>query len=143
MPRQPGRWREWLARFVPGELAGLLGSYLGYLVAIRAGLPPLAAAYGAALGENCGYYAAVFVRDWYALPATERRAGRVWKAMLHDFGLAEALDTTAIRPGATVLAVALLGTAWGVGVGKVVADLAFYLIAVTFWERRRRREGAG
>lgn len=135
-------WREWLARFLPAELLGLAGSYVGYLLCARLGLPPVAAAYGAAFGENVGYYSAVFARDWFALPRAERRAGRIARDMLHDFGVAEALDSLIVRPGGTLLAVSLFGEALGIGIGKVAADIVFYVLAITFWERRRAREEA-
>lgn len=135
-------WRSWLARFLPAELLGLAGSYAGYLLCVRAGLPPLVAAYGAALGENIGYYAAVFVRDWFALAPDQRRPGRVLRAMVHDFGFAEALDSFLVRPGATLLAVTAFGEALGIGIGKIVGDVIFYALAITFWERRRAREDA-
>lgn len=136
-------WRDWLARFLPAEALGLVGSYLGYALCIRAGLPPLAAAYGAAFGENIGYYGAVCVRDWFALPADKRSAGRVLRAMGHDFGLAEALDTLLIRPAATLAGVHLMGQAIGIAAGKIVSDLVFYALAITLWERRRAREDEG
>lgn len=136
------KWRERLIRFLPAELLGLACSYGGYLLCVHVGLSPVLAAYGAAMGENCGYYAAVFVRDWFALPRTHRQPRRVLRAMVHDFGVAEALDTLVIRPGATLLAVHLLGQAMGIAVGKFVADGVFYVLAIGFWERRRLREDA-
>lgn len=135
-------WREWLSRFLPAELLGLAGSYFGYLLCARLGLPPLAAAYGAAFGENVGYYGAVFGRDWFALPRAERRARRVAGNMLHDFGPAEVLDSLIVRPGGTLLAVSLFGEALGIGIGKVADDIVFYILAITFWVRRRARENA-
>ena len=135
-------WRGWMARFLPAEVLGLVGSYAGYLVCSRAGFPPAVAAYGAAMGENCVYYAVIFLRDLAAQPPGQRRAGTILRAMIHDFGLAEALDTLVMRPGATLLAVTVLGEAIGIAVGKVAADAVFYGLAITFWERRRAREGA-
>lgn len=136
------KWRERLVRFLPAELLGLACSYGGYLLCVHAGLSPFLAAYGAAVGENCGYYAAVFVRDWFVLPRKRRQPRRVLRAMAHDFGVAEALDTLIIRPGATLLAVNLLGQTAGIAVGKFVADGVFYMLAIGFWERRRSREDA-
>lgn len=133
-------WRDWLARFLPAELLGLAGSYVGYLLCTRLGLPPVAAVYGAAFGENVGYYAAVFTRDWFALPQEKRQPVRVLRTMVHDFGLAEALDFFVVRPGSTLLAVNAFGEAVGIGIGKIVGDVIFYVLAIGFWERRRTRE---
>ncbi|MCB2066281.1 MAG: hypothetical protein KDE15_06540 [Erythrobacter sp.] len=133
---------HWLDRFGWAELAGIAGSYGGWLAAsaLLAG-PALGPAYGAAMGENCGYYAVIFLRDWRAAPPASRSARRTLGAMIHDFGLAEVLDSLAVRPGLTLLAVSLLGAGWGVGAGKLAADVVFYLLAIMFYERRRQREG--
>ena len=133
-------WRDWIARFVPAEVAGLAGTYAGYLLIEGAGGSPLLSAYGAALGENCGYYLAVFGRDWFALPSDQRSVGKIVRGMIRDFGLAEVLDTFVVRPAMTMGAVALFGQAIGIAVAKIVADALFYLLAITSWERRRSRE---
>ena len=61
--------------------------------------------------------------------------------MAHDFGLAELLDSSIVRPGVTLASVSLLGAALGIGVGKVLSDVVFYVLAIAFYERRRAREG--
>lgn len=137
----PGRWRDWLARFGPAELAGIVGSYCGYLGISALGLPPVVAAYGAALGENTGYYGVIAVRDWRAAPPAERRVSRIAANMVHDFGIAEVLDSFVVRPAVTLASVSLLGAALGIGVGKVLSDVVFYVLAIAFYERRRAREG--
>ena len=136
-----GNWRDWLRRFGWAELCGIAGSYLGYLLAQHVSASPAIAAYGATFGENSAYYSVIFLRDMRSHPAAERSKGKVLLGMMHDFGLAEVLDSLAVRPGLTLLAVALLGQVLGVGAGKVAADLVFYLLAIAFYERRRAREG--
>lgn len=136
-----GNWRDWLARFGPAELAGIVGSYCGYLGFTALGLPPVAAAYGAALGENIGYYGVIAWRDWRAAAVTDRRLTRIAANMAHDFGVAEVLDSFVVRPAVTLASVSLLGAALGIGVGKIVADVVFYVLAIAFYERRRAREG--
>ena len=136
-----GKILHWLDRFGWAELAGLATSYLGYHLIASTGAGGVVAAFGAAIGENVGYYTVIFLRDLRALPAGERHPRRVARAMLHDFGIAEGLDTLILRPGLTWGAVALLGPVWGIAAGKFLCDLAFYGIAITFYERRRAREG--
>ena len=133
-------WREWLARFIPAELAGIAGSYAGYLLVSGAGVSPVVAAYGAAIGENCGYYTVVFFRDWFAMPQGQRNVRKVTSAMMQDFGVAELLDTLLVRPGFTLGGVYLMGEALGIIVAKFSADAVFYFITIFFWERRRARE---
>ncbi len=132
---------HWLDRFGWAELAGLATSYIGYHLIASTGVGGVAAAFGAAIGENVGYYSVIFLRDLRGQPVDQRQPGRVARAMLHDFGIAEGLDTLILRPGLTWGAVALLGPVWGIAVGKFLCDLAFYGIAISFYERRRAREG--
>lgn len=135
------RWRHWLARFGWAEACGFAGSYAGFFALSAADAGPELAAFGAALGENVGYYGTIFLRDWRALPRDTRRMRPVLLAMLHDFGIAEALDTLVVRPAITLSTVSLLGEALGVGAGKIAADVVFYALALLFYERRRAREG--
>lgn len=132
---------HWLDRFGWAEAAGLVTSYCGYHTVSALDGSGVAAAFGAAIGENFGYYAIIFLRDYRALPAAGRSGPGVARAMLHDFGLAEGLDTLVLRPGLTWGAVALFGPLAGVAIGKLVSDIAFYGIAITFYERRRARQG--
>ena len=118
-----------------------MGSYCGYLGISALGLPPVVAAYGAALGENTGYYGVIAVRDWRAAPPAEHRVSRIAANMVHDFGVAEALDSFVVRPAVTLASVSLLGAALGIGVAKILSDVVFYVLAITFYERRRAREG--
>lgn len=135
------KWREWVARFGPAELVGLVGSYCGYLSMDSIGAPGAAAAYGAAIGENIGYYGVIGVRDWLSAAPVDRRVTRIAANMLHDFGIAELLDSLVVRPAVTLFSVSLLGKAVGIGAGKIAADVIFYLLAIAFYERRRAREG--
>lgn len=135
------RWRDWLARFGWAELGGLVGSYAGFIALGLLSGSAVAAAYGAAMGENAMYYGMVFLRDWRAADPKSRTPGRVLGAMAHDFGIAEVLDSLVIRPFATLACTAALGPAPGVGVGKISADAVFYVLAIGFYEWRRAREG--
>ncbi len=134
------RWYSWVRRYGLAELAGTLGSYAGYYVVTLAGGGPALAAYGAAFGENIGFYGVVGGRDYSALPAPRSPAKllRMLRNLLAEFGAAELVDFLIVRPGTTWLAVWLLGPALGVIVGKVVADAVFYTIAVTAFERLGR-----
>ena len=59
-----------------------------------------------------------------------------------EFGLAEAVDTLALRPG-LVFAFMQLIPDLGVAVllGKLAADVVFYVPAITAYELRRRHVG--
>lgn len=129
---------RWLARYGPAELAAIAASYAGYFGTIHAGGGPLLAAWIAALTENAGFYGVMLWRQWRQAPP----GGRM-PAMLRlgaEFGPAELLDSAVFRPLALAGAVALVGPAWGVLVGKLVADAGFYALAIAMHEQLRRRD---
>jgi hypothetical protein len=58
--------------------------------------------------------------------------------ILLEFGPAEVLDSTIVRPLAMGLATSYLGRERGVPLGKIISDLIFYVVAALALERRRR-----
>jgi hypothetical protein len=127
------KWREWLGRYAPAEMLAILTAYAGFhLVQMLTGSLG-AAGYGAAIGENVGFYGMLLARDSLA---SKTGMVSVIRNLFVEFGFAELLDSLIIRPLATIAAVILLGPLAGVIVGKLTADLVFYAIAITLYERR-------
>lgn len=132
----------WLRRYLPAEVVGTVCAVLGGLLA-GAGDPALAAL-GGAWGENVGYYGAMLARDLRARLAREGRLtpGGVLRSVRDlalEFGGAEVLDSFLVRPAALFAAIALTGNLpLGILLGKLAADLAFYLPAILGYELRRR-----
>lgn len=137
---------RWLRRYGPAELLALIGALAGYLSLELATGSHAAAAYGAALGDNVAYYGFLFAREVASRSASARRpSGRLrvvaqsLRALTYEFGPAEVLDSTVVRPACTAIATATLGTAAGVLVAKLVADVLFYVPVICTYELRRRR----
>jgi ornithine decarboxylase len=134
--RRRGRVREWLARYLPAELAGILGAVLAAGVFHRFDIAA-ATAYAGAIGETVAFYSVILFRE---VRAGARRAdGRSIASRLRglvlEFGPAELLDTFAIRPLAMYLGSQLIGSVTlGVVAGKIAADVVFYTIAVVGYE---------
>ncbi len=130
---------EWIARYAPAELAGIVGTYCGFwlVMALTASLP--ASGFGAAAGENVGFYGLLFAREWWRT----RDAGHTFRTLFMEFGMAELLDSLVVRPGATVLGVLMLGQGWGVIAGKVAADIVFYGLAISVYERMKAARQGG
>ena len=144
--RRRARWTEWLRRYGPAELLAVLTAITGYAVMRTTGSEAVAA-YGAAIGDNLGYYGVLLVRevraDAHAAHACDARYGpsglaRTGRALALEFGPAEALDATVVRPALTALAVATAGLAGGVILAKLAADLVFYVPVIATYELRRR-----
>jgi hypothetical protein len=142
-----GKTREWIGRYGWAEFWGVVTSYLGYYITRQLTTSSIAASFGASFGENIGYYGCILWRE----VSTRRRAGEalnsktlgaITRDLLYEFGLAELLDFLIVRPGVTFLAVAMFGSAVGVAVGKVAADIVFYALAIGFYERRKAKAEA-
>lgn len=143
------RCRDWIRRYGPAEVLALLTAMAGYAVMRTTG-SEAAAAYGAAIGDNVGYYGVLIARqvraDAGAARGRDERYGaagttRTVRALALEFGPAEALDATLVRPALTALAVASAGLAVGVLLAKLAADLVFYVPVIATYELTRRAAG--
>ena len=143
-------WRrkgaQWIERYGVAEVAGLGTALVGSFAARALTGSEIAAAYGGAMGENVGYYGVIIgrevVRDQRAASASGRTYGlagaaRTARSLLFEFGIAEVLDSTVLRPLAMGLGVRYFGRAVGVVVGKLAADVAFYVPVICAYELRQ------
>lgn len=154
----PDRWRrlmqrlaEWGRRYVPLEILSTLTALAGAGTAALVTTNAVAIAYAGAWAENVGYYGYAFAREmkWIGRadprvkhPALSwpRRAVAAVKALLWEFGVAEVLDSFVVRPACMYAAVALIGSLGaGIVIGKLAADVAFYGIAILFYELGKTR----
>jgi hypothetical protein len=125
----------WIKRYFPAEVAGSATLFLAGLTMSGVTDSPAAIAYVATIGEIVGFYlvlGATVFREQRGQGSVRRpRAfGRTLMLLAAEFGAAELLDTLLVRPAAMTIAVWTLDSAvWGLVVGKIVADLAFYTIA--------------
>ncbi len=141
------KWREWIGRYGWAELCGTVGSYTGFYAALWLTGSVIAASYGAAVGENIGFYGCIGTRDYrrrraQGVEVSPQLFAGIAKDMVQEFGLAELLDSLVVRPGATFLAVTMFGPTAGVLIGKIGADTVFYALAIGFYERRKTRDSA-
>lgn len=143
-------WRakaaEWVKRYGVAELAGLCTAVAGSFAARALTGSEIAAAYGGAMGENLGYYGVIVgrevVQDRRAANALGRRYGlagaaRTARNLVLEFGVAEVLDSSVLRPLAMALGVRFFGRGLGIVVGKLAADLTFYVPVICAYELRR------
>jgi hypothetical protein len=133
-------------RYLPCEIAGTVGELGGAAIAYAATGSLAAAAITATIGASAGYYAAAYVS---ALRWTYRdHDHRRWPSRLLvsnllalrsvavEFGPAELIDSLAVRPVAFYVGPLIFhNTIAGWIFGKLVSDLAFYLLAIVSYER--------
>ena len=142
--------REWLWRYTPAEIiatiTALLGATLGHIFSDGS---LVVAAYAGTIGENIGYYGYFAIKEslrhyrTHVHHATTRRvivSGiKTVRDMLVEFGPAELLDSLVVRPVCMYLGPLLMGHFQaGIFVGKIVADVIFYSLAIIGYEIRRR-----
>ncbi len=135
--RLPGfeRLRAWVLRYAPLEVAALATALYAGMAAEQISENRLAIGYAAAWGENVGYYLVAFARE-------RRRRGASAAAvadLVVEFGPAEAVDSLLVRPLCMGFGVGQLGdAAAGVVLGKLLADVPFYTMAVLGYALCRR-----
>jgi len=149
-----GRWANvyrWLNRYGVAECAGIACALAGSLLVRRVTGNAIAAAYAAAWGETLGYSAAIVGRDFFAGVRTARVSHRKFGAraafgivvgLLAEFGPAGLLDTFVTRPLTMGLGARFVGPKLGIVVGKLAADVLFYVPVIFMYERRRRWHAA-
>lgn len=83
------------------------------------------------------YYATMLAREIRAYPSQPLLI--TLRNLVLEFGFAEALDTLLLRPTLMYLAAQLVSDLrLGVILGKLAADVIFYVPAITAYELRRR-----
>jgi hypothetical protein len=152
MRRRPPTVRQrlaaWARRYLPAEVAGtalaLAAAGAAYAVTGDRTVVVLVGAWG----ENLGYYGTIAARDLArarrridpaGAPTRWRPVREVLAGLLLEFGPAEALDSALVRPLAMVAAAQVvpeIGAA--VLLGKLAADLVFYVPTIVAFELRRR-----
>ncbi|GFG55733.1 hypothetical protein CQY20_08190 [Mycolicibacterium agri] len=141
-----GKVVEWVRRYLPNELAGWVGELGGATVTYWLTGSYAAAVAVATVGASVGYYATAYVNgvrwSYQAQPQRKwpirllRANAPTVRSIAVEFGPAEAIDSIIIRPAALYAGPFVLGsTAVGWVVGSIVADVAFYVMAIFSYER--------
>jgi hypothetical protein len=138
--------REWVRRYLPCEIAGTVGELGGAAVAYLVTGSLAAAAITATVGASAGYYAAAYVsavrwsyrdhdhRRWLARVVVSNLLAL--RSVVVEFGPAELIDSVAVRPVAFYVGPLIFdNTIVGWIFGKLVSDLAFYVLAILSYER--------
>ncbi len=141
--------REWILRYGPAEIASLAGTLIVAIMVRQLTGSALKTAAAGTLGGNVGYFGTILLQDVVATHQTLHQDGReyTWtvflknvRALFIEFGLAELLDTFIIRPFLLYRMPVWTGSfTWGIIIAKFAADITFYLPAILFYERSKKR----
>lgn len=144
-PPGAGRPAAWVRRYGPAEVLALVGALAAFVAVDAATGDRALASFAAAVGDNLGYYGSLLAHEIRRRSAIARGPGRRLRvvrdsvrALTYEFGPAEVLDATIVRPACTALATAWLGITAGVVVAKIAADVAFYVPVIGIQELRAR-----
>ncbi len=143
------RLRTWTRRYLPGEIIGTVTALGGAAIARSLGYNPVVVALAATCGENIGFYGYNFIRE--ASRHLKNHEGlygrhRYLLAALQssrdvgiEFGPAEIIDSLLLRPVCMYQFPRIVGHL-GVGIvlGKLAADVGFYLVAICVFELGKR-----
>lgn len=150
---RPPAWsdkiKEWLARYLPLEIAATVTALVGGLLASLLTANAVAIAYAAAWCENIGYYVLAFSREMRGTrtqapgdagsPSTPRRALNTATNLALEFGPAELVDSLISRPFCVYMACWLFGSVGlGIIIGKFAGDIIFYGLAIIAYEVRKK-----
>ncbi len=137
---------EWARRYGPAELVAATTAIIGYFFTLGLTGGEIAAAFGGAIGDNIGYYGTLLSRDFKqdqrkALERGESYGAqgrlRTIKNLFLEFGASEVLDLGIIRPLTMGLGARYIGRGLGVLIGKLVADVIFYIPTIISYEFRQ------
>lgn len=137
----------WIKRYFVPEIVSILFAYTASYLTYDYTNNEIAAAYGATIATSFGFYGTVLVRDikkdcGEAKKKSEQYGlkglAKTVRNLIFEFGIAELIDVGITRPAATLGAVNLFGRGIGVIVGKIAADVVFYVPAIIAYETRKK-----
>ena len=135
---------EWLKRYIPAEIAAICGALTGGLVAHYLFDNPIITALGGTWGENIGFYGQILFKDLQARRVRDEKitpAGvvKVLRNIVVEFGPGEYFDSFMIRPIAMYVFPQITGNMiLGLFLGKVSADVTFYIPTIIMYEFRKK-----
>ena len=140
--------KTWLKRYIPAEIFATLGALLGASIAYSITGSAIVSAYSGTIGENIGFYGYILIKEVRDSKIHHKKHNRKYsfksclkdiRNLLVEFGFAELLDSILVRPFAMYIFPIMLGNfPLGILIGKIVADIVFYIPTVLFYELRKK-----
>jgi hypothetical protein len=123
--------KQWAGLFLFAELCGTICSVVFAYCTHHFFETPIITAYSGAIGENIGFYSVLWYKE-YKICITKSK-NPLWKSGLNlvsQFGFIEIVDSFITRPYSMYLCTTLLPINTGIIIGKLIADLVFYSLAI-------------
>lgn len=138
--------KEWLQRYIPSEIAAITTAYIGFFYVLHATGNHTAASLASAMSENIGFYGVMLFRECFIALRTAKQSQTklgfkpilaITTGLIVEFGPSELLDSLVVRPITIGLATLYFGSAWGVLIGKLAADVSFFIPAILIYEFKK------
>ncbi|MFH1127128.1 MAG: hypothetical protein ABIG84_01955 [archaeon] len=143
--------KEWIKRYLPAEIAGMISALTGAGVAYMLTDNLIVVALAGVWSETIGYYAFISIRDIAHSRKHHRINNKKYglisflkniRNLIIEFGFSETLDSFFIRPFFMYVFPIILGNVLlGVFIGKISADVVFYIPTITAYELRKKHLG--
>lgn len=140
--------KEWIGRYGWAEALSTILTFLFGWVANLFTKNPIAIAYAGTIGAAAGFYGFIFIRDISgsfsknepnSFRAKSTLILRCLRSMGFEFGLAELLDFILVRPSCLYYGPVVLNNYfWGILLGKIVADIIFFVLSILMFEIRKK-----
>ena len=136
--------KNWIKRYGLAEIFGTITALSGAWISYHLTESLVVSAFTGMLSENIGYYGTVFTQDMIQRAKKHEKMTLgssfiVLRNMFLEFGAGEALDSTLIRPLAMYwFPVFMENHMLGILIGKIAADLAFYIPTIVSYELRKK-----
>jgi len=133
--------KHWLKRYLPAEAFAIIGAIIGAGLVFLLTQNRVLAAYIGAISDGIVFYTVILIRD---LNNSNKKNStkeilKTIRNLIIEFGLSELLDFLIIRPFIMYIFPLIIGNfAMGIFIGKIVADLIFYLPTIIMYELRKK-----
>lgn len=143
------RAKEWIRRYLPAELLSLAATVSATLITSFFTNRLIITAISATWAGNIAYFGYILAADVNVARKALKEAGRQYtfttflknlRALFFEFGLAELFDSLLIRPLLMYYLPIVSGNLLvGSIIGKIAADITFYIPAIISYEAAKSR----
>lgn len=139
---------EWVKRYLPAEILATPGAIAGAGLIFFLTKNRILSVYAGIIGENIGFYGFLAIRESLNDLKNSKNEGKkhgiigfskTIRNLIIEFGFSEFLDSLIIRPFCLyIFSLIIKQFSIGIFVGKIVADLIFYIPTIIAYELRKR-----
>lgn len=133
--------KSWLKRYLVAEIFAIFGALIGGISINIISRNAIFTAFGATWGENIGYYGIILFNDLkkHRSKFTHIVLLKTLRNLILEFGPAEYLDSFVVRPFTMYFFPGILNNlTLGLIVGKLSADIIFYIPTIVSYELRKK-----